>query len=130
MAIAISIIKVFLHVVLIVLLLDLMVSRTTDEKEEKMKIQKLEEKIKNLEQNRLTIENAKIRDFFMRTNFVGKLTNKDLIKEFKESLNITFNEFKNNITNYINVNDFKIYFQKYKEYEQKQIIIDFYEETK
>lgn len=75
----------------------------------------------------LTIEDAKIRDFFIRTNFVGKLTNKDLINEFKNSLGIEFDEFKNSIINY-NLKNLKEYHKKYKHCEHKQLIVDSYKD--
>lgn len=102
------------------------------------KVKELEEKMKEMEEKHnflinlsskpfLSIEDAKIRDFFIRTNYVGRLTNKELVNEFKNSLGITFEDFKQEVFNY-NVKHLKRYYKLYKNYEHKQIVLDSYKD--
>lgn len=75
----------------------------------------------------LTVKNAKIRDFFVRTNYVGRLTDKKVIQDFKDELDITFEEFKNYVLNY-NTEKLIGYYDIYKKYEQKQMVLDTYKD--
>lgn len=79
-----------------------------------------------LKKTPLSIEYAKIRDFFIRTNFIGKLTNKQLIEEFKNKIG-DFEDFKNKIINYELTNLHECY-KIYKHYHHKQFIVDSYKD--
>lgn len=107
------------------------------------KIKQLEEKCKvleNLIQNMLTdmtdirkkylsVDEARKRDYIVRTNYIGKLTDAELIKDFKKeiekSLEDTFESCCNSILNF---GPYGIWtFRKTLEtYEMKQIILDTY----
>lgn len=73
----------------------------------------------------LSVQNAKIRDFFVRTNYTGRLTDKKIIQDFKDELDVPFDEFKNYILNY-NTEKLVAYHDIYKKYEAKQIILNTY----
>lgn len=101
------------------------------------KVKDLETKISSLElqveickkllkRTPLSIEYAKTRDFFIRTNFIGKLTNKQLIEEFKTKIG-DFEEFKTKVINYELTNLHECY-KIYKHYHHKQIVLDSYKE--
>lgn len=75
----------------------------------------------------LSVKNAKIRDFFVRTNYVGKLTDKKVIQDFKDELDMSFEDFKSYVLNY-NTEKLVEYYDVYKKYEQKQIILDTYKD--
>ena len=79
-----------------------------------------------LKKTPLSIEYAKLRDFFIRTNFIGKLTNKQLIEEFKNEIG-DFEEFKTKIIDYELTNLHECH-KIYKHYYYKQIILDFYKD--
>lgn len=79
-----------------------------------------------LKRTPLSIEYAKVRDFFIRTNFIGKLTNKQLIEEFKNKIG-DFEEFKTKVINYELTNLHECY-KIYKHYHHKQIVLDSYKD--
>lgn len=88
------------------------------------KIRKLNDTIvtltKQFVRESLTIDEAKKRDYIVRTNGIGKMKDKKLIADFKE-------EFPNydDILNY-DFTDLLAYYETLKLYEQKQIVIDVY----
>lgn len=79
-----------------------------------------------LKRTPLSIDYAKVRDFFIRTNFIGKLTNKQLIEEFKTKIG-DFEEFKTKIINYELTNLHECH-KIYKHYYHKQIVLDSYKD--
>lgn len=89
-----------------------------------IKLERLNESLlslaKELLRGSLTIEEAKKRDYIVRTNGIGKMKDKKLIADFKE-------EFPNydDILNY-DFTDLLAYYETLKLYEQKQIVIDVY----
>lgn len=93
----------------------------------------LEDEVKKLKGNILTIEDAKARDYIVRTNYIGKVKDEALIEDFKQEieqqLKDNFNACCNNILNYklINVQRFRELLDKY---EKNQIIIDTYRPKK
>ena len=88
----------------------------------------------------LTVDQAKKRDYIVRTNNIGKLVHKQLIEDFKNEVEVnihdTFNSICTKILNYeFYDKDFKInrldeFSKILKEYELKQIVIDTYKEKK
>ena len=81
----------------------------------------------------VTLEDAKARDYIVRTNYIGKVKDEALIEDFKQEieqqLKDNFNACCNNILNYklINVQRFRELLDKY---EKNQIIIDTYRPKK
>lgn len=88
------------------------------------KIRKLNDTLvtltKQLVRESLTIDEAKKRDYIVRTNGIGKMKDKKLIADFKE-------EFPNydDILNFEFIR-LEAYYDKLKLFEQKQIVIDVY----
>lgn len=84
----------------------------------------------------LSIEEAKKRDYIVRTNYIGKLTHKqlkvDLKHEIAEKLKDTFESITNKILNYEfvdkenRINLLDEFYKILKDYEMKQIVIDTY----
>ena len=84
----------------------------------------------------LTIEDAKKRDYIVRTNYYGKLTDANIKKDFKakieEDTKDKFDSIKTKILNYeFIVKDIPVFILDYfyktlKEYEKKQIVLDTY----
>lgn len=68
---------------------------------------------------------AQIRDYFVRTKYVGKLENKNLIEDFKKEIG-DFEEMKNNLLNYKNISKFDSYKETLTKYEHMQIVLDTY----
>lgn len=96
-------------------------------KEIELEIKKIKEVLNDLlslssEMNldMLTIDEAKKRDYIVRTKGIGKMKDKKLIEDFKK-------EFKdyNDIENY-KFDNLDKYYTLLKLYEQKQIVIDVY----
>lgn len=93
----------------------------------------LESQLKTLRRDTLTIDDAKARDYLVRTNYIGKVKDEALIEDFKQEieqqLKDNFNACCNNILNYklINVQRFRELLDKY---EKNQIIIDTYRPKK
>lgn len=93
-------------------------------------------------------ENIKIRDYLIKTKFVGKLKNKELIKDFKKEkynyggIMFTMDEIINSIKNYdfyiynyffensIDVDYIETFNRILKKYEEKQATLDKYCESK
>lgn len=73
----------------------------------------------------LSVKDAKIRDFFVRTNYIGRLTEKKIIQDFKDDLDVPFEEFKNYILNY-NTEKLAEYYDIYKKHEANQFILNIY----
>lgn len=75
---------------------------------------------------------VKIREYFVRTNYIGKLKNSNLISDFKEELKekmeVDFTSMKNDILNYNNIERYEQYKQILEKYELKQIILNQYNE--
>ena len=81
------------------------------------------------------IETVKYRDYLIRTKFVGSLTNKKLIKQWKEYISerySNFNEFTADITDFNMCNrEFSHSLEEFRvlrELEEKQNILDLYTE--
>jgi hypothetical protein len=88
------------------------------------KIRKLNDTIvtltKKFVKDSLTIDEAKKRDYIVRTNGIGKMKDKKLIADFKEE----FSDY-NDILNF-EFSRLEAYYDKLKLFEQKQIVIDVY----
>ena len=93
----------------------------------------LEEEVRSLRKSILAIDDAKARDYIVRTNYIGKIKDEALIEDFKQEieqqLKDNFNACCNNILNYklIDVQRFRELLDKY---EKNQIIIDTYRPKK
>lgn len=96
-------------------------------------LNELDRSLKILRRDTLTLEDAKARDYIVRTNYIGKVKDEALIEDFKQEieqqLKDNFNACCNNILNYklINVQRFRELLDKY---EKNQIIIDTYRPKK
>lgn len=96
-------------------------------------------KLKSIEyDNPLTVENAKKRDYIVRTDYLGKLTHKELKEDFKKEIETTLCDLYKNVCNdilnykFFNKATFKNVLEDYykilKDYEIKQLVIDTYGE--
>ena len=89
----------------------------------------LESEVRRFRMNYLTIDDARKRDYIVRTNYIGKLTYEALIEDFKQEieqqLKDTFHSCCNQILNFqlINVCKFR---EILDTYEKKQIVLDTY----
>ena len=92
-------------------------------------IENIESQIRKLRSNMLTIDDAKTRDYIVRTTYIGKITDQKLLKDFEnkiaDTLGDTFKNICNNILNFQLINLHK-YYDILKDYEMKQIVIDTY----
>ena len=85
--------------------------------------------LNKLKANVLTIEDAKKRDYIVRTKYVGKIKDDKLLKDFKHEISDTigdcFESICSEILNFrlVNLSKFK---DILKNYEMKQIVIDTY----
>lgn len=107
-------------------------------KEMERKIYDLEWKIKLIEKTMtslyLTVDQARKRDYIVRNNYTGKLTDKKIKKDFKEEIEKVcgdnFDSITNKILNYRFVFEEKNILDKFSEilekYEYKQIVLDTY----
>lgn len=68
---------------------------------------------------------AQIRDYFVRTKYIGKLENKNLIDDYKVEIG-NFEEMKNDFLNYRNVDKFEKYKETLTKYEHMQIVLNTY----
>ena len=97
-------------------------------KEIKRKFRELELLIAHLEDllyaRPLYKEDAKKRDYIVRTKYIGKLKDKNLIQDFKKEFD-DFDKLCNDILNY-DFTDLLAYYETLKLYEKKQIVIDVY----
>jgi hypothetical protein len=97
-------------------------------KEIKKKFRELELHIAHLEDllysRPLYKEDAKKRDYIVRTKYIGKLKDKNLIQDFKKEFT-DFDKICNEILNY-DFTDLLSYYETLKLYEKKQIVIDVY----
>jgi hypothetical protein len=93
----------------------------------------LEGKLKTLRINALTIDDAKARDYLVRTNYIGKIKDEKLLEDFKQEieqqLDDNFDHCCTQILNYqlINLHHFRSIVDLY---EKKQIVIDTYRPKK
>ena len=88
----------------------------------------------------LTIEDAKKRDYIVRTNYIGKIKDNNIKRDFKEEVKKTIGDtFDSITTKIINYNFFDnenclyildAYWFILKEYEKKQIVMDTYGDKK
>lgn len=99
-----------------------------------LRIAYLEKKLKELQlfaNYFMTIETTDQRDYIVRTKYIGKLKDKNLIKDFKKSIEETlgdnFDSICNKILNYVDINYLAgVFRSKLNEYELKQIVLDTY----
>lgn len=97
--------------------------------------------LENSSHLQLTIGDAKMRDYIVRNNYIGKIKDKNIIEDFKkeveEKLKDNFDSIKNKILNYqfiIDDRENHVYsknillefFSILTDYEYKQIILDTY----
>jgi hypothetical protein len=93
----------------------------------------LESQLKTLRRDTLTIDDAKARDYLVRTNYIGKIKDEKLLEDFKkeieQQLDDNFDHCCTQILNYqlINLHHFRNIVDLY---EKKQIIIDTYRPKK
>lgn len=93
----------------------------------------LEIEFKHFRRNYLTIDDAKARDYLVRTNYIGKIKDEKLLEDFKQEieqqLDDNFDHCCTQILNYqlINLHHFRSIVDLY---EKKQIIIDTYRPKK
>ena len=77
-------------------------------------IENIESQIRKLRANMLTIDDAKTRDYIVRTTYTGKITDQKLLKDFEheiaDTLGDTFKNICNNILNFqlINLHKYNI----------------------
>lgn len=84
----------------------------------------------------LSIEQAKKRDYIVRTDYLGKITHKKLKEDFKKELETTicdiFSSISNKILNYEfydeeqHIQILEEFYRILKDYEKKQLVIDTY----
>ena len=72
---------------------------------------------------------AQIRDYFVRTKYLGKLEHKNLIEDFKKEIG-DFEAMKNDFLNYRNTDKFEAYKETLNKYELMQIVVDTYPNKK
>lgn len=89
----------------------------------------LERDVRKLRANMLTIDDAKKRDYIVRTNYIGKVKDDALIKDFKNEIETTLDDkFDNICQKLLNYQLIDLY--RYREilnnYELKQIVLDTY----
>lgn len=89
----------------------------------------LERTVKKLYANCLTIDDAKKRDYIVRTKYIGKVKDDKLLKDFKNEITITLGDTFDNICN--NILHYRLIdLQRYRDilnnYELKQIVLDVY----
>lgn len=92
-------------------------------------IANLESLYRKLKANMLTIDDAKHRDYIVRTKYTGKIKDENLIKDFKKEISDTLGDKFDSICN--NLLNYQLYgLDKFKGilnvYEMKQIILDTY----
>ena len=104
----------------------------------KRKIYDLEWKIKLIEKTMtslyLTVDEAKKRDYIVRTKYLGKLTHKQIKDDFKKEIEKVcgdnFDSITNKILNYEfyfeNKNILDLYSNALQKFEYKQIVLDTY----
>ena len=68
---------------------------------------------------------AQIRDYFVRTKYIGKLEDKRIIEDYKNEVG-DFEAMKNDLLNYNNLSKFESYRETLRKYEYKQIILNTY----
>ena len=91
----------------------------------------LEDEVKRLKRNILTIDDAKKRDYLVRTNYIGKITDKALLKDYKKEIEQQLEDkFEVCCSNILNYQLIELY--RFREilnlYEMKQIILDTYKD--
>jgi hypothetical protein len=91
----------------------------------------LEDEVKRLKRNILTIDDAKKRDYLVRTNYIGKITDKALLKDYKKEIEQQLGDkFDVCCSNILNYQLIELY--RFREilnlYEMKQIILDTYKD--
>jgi hypothetical protein len=92
-------------------------------------IANLESKLRKMQSNLLFLEDAKHRDYIVRTKYTGKIKDENLLKDFKKEISdILDDKFDAICTNILNFQLSGLY--KFKDilhiYEMKQIILDTY----
>jgi hypothetical protein len=92
-------------------------------------IEVLKTKMRGIENGNIDATKAQIRDYFVRTKYLGKLVHKDLIEDFKKEV-IDFDNMKNDLLNYKNIEKFEQYRETLNKYELMQIVIDTYPNKK
>lgn len=98
----------------------------------------LERTIKKLYANCLTIDDAKKRDYIVRTNYIGRIKDKKIKDDFKKKIEEIcedkFESITNKILNYEFYFENKNILNKFSEilqkFEYKQIVLDTYGEKK
>ena len=96
-------------------------------------LNELERSLKILRRDTLTLEDAKARDYIVRTNYIGKVKDEALIEDFKQEieqqLKDNFEYCCTQVLNYqlINVLRFRSILDIY---EKKQIVLDTYRPKK
>ena len=89
----------------------------------------LEDEVKRLKRNILTIDETKKRDYIIRTDYIGKIKDEGLLEDFKQEIEQQLhNSFDICCRDLLNYNLIELY--KFREilnlYEMKQIILDTY----
>lgn len=98
-------------------------------REQENEIDALAVKIRKIQTSMLSINDAKNRDYIVRTKYVGKIKDENLIKDFKKEisdiLEDKFDSICNHLLNYdlSGLYEFK---ETLRAYEMKQIILDTY----
>lgn len=68
---------------------------------------------------------AQIRDYFVRTKYIGRLEDKKLIEDYKKAVG-DFEAMKNDLLNYKNVENFVSYRETLTKFEYQQLVLDMY----
>lgn len=89
----------------------------------------LERDVRKLRANMLTIDDAKKREYIVRTKYIGKIKDDSLVKDFKKEIELTLDDKFDNICQHL-LNYQLINLIKYRDilnnYEMKQIVLDVY----
>lgn len=89
----------------------------------------LERDVRKLRANMLTIDDAKKRDYIVRTKYIGKIKDDSLVKDFKKEIEMTLDDKFDSICQKL-LNYQLIDLVKYRDilnnYEMKQIVLDVY----
>lgn len=92
----------------------------------KCEIETLQVAVKTLLKSQyLQAGDAQIRDYFVRTKYIGKLEDKKLIEDYKKAVG-DFEAMKNDLLNYKNVENFVSYREKLTKFEYQQLVLDMY----
>lgn len=115
-----------------------MAKKTKELSETELRIQNLELALVTMTNGILTINDARTRDYIVRTKYYGKIVDTKIKKDFKEAIEKksrdSFDSVCNNILNYrfkVDTEEYTgnvlyLFIKTLEEYENKQFILDMY----